>query len=892
MKKSLLTLLVGGLSIATVVYAAETTQPEDELLLALTTNFRPARPASADAATNVVAQPGPAQPAPVAPTPAPAVQVAPAPAPTPAPAPAPVTAPAPKPAPAPQPVVMDAEREEIEQAAREELIRRQEAQLAARQLLAEGHLLYDQRNYEAAVQKYEQALQTLPRARATEDDIADALDGLNRTYFRLAEVSLEAGDRAKAREHAQKALQHNPNSRAARSVMSRVEREERVAKARKEQPLPPTRPDRTEDFLKTQGQIKELFREGKILMNSGQYDEAENRFQQILLLDSYNSDAHIFLDELNQRRLSLAKVGTDSSRNERLWEVGKAWIPRIPGDVKLPDTKQSGPIGGAAGATAAITERLNRIVFPEINLRDAVITDVIPYLSEESRRLDTNENIGVNIVLNLGEGSEGGFTAPAAVAPAMGLGPEGAFAPEQPMMPAAPELANVRRVTVSLRRIPLIDALKLITAAANLKFRIEPTAIVVLPKDAPEGELITRSYPVQSGVLPTLVSQPGGGGGGFGGGDDFTALGSSGAQVSVGDVKKLFTDAGVPFPQGSSLIYNERTSRIIIRNTPEGIEIFEKVLADFNVVPNQVEIEAKFIDISQSDLDELGFEWKVGHKLFGDLDATGGNVPFGDVPDLAAGEGDITGGLRDSTVVQGNALDALLGLGGAVTPNNLGTLRGVLTNPQFEVILRALAQKKSTDLLSAPKITTISGQAAQLRVVQEFIYPTEYEPPQVGDNVVSPPIPGAFKTRELGVLLNVTPTIGADGYTVNLTVIPEVSEFLGFIDYSPGETINITTDVDGNTRETRSPNTILQPLFSSRNLTTQVLMWDGQTIVLGGLIREDINKIDDKVPFLGDIPFLGRLFRSKVDIRSKRNLLIFVTANIVDPAGNKINRGD
>ena len=198
----------------------------------------------------------------------------------------------------------------------------------------------------------------------------------------------------------------------------------------------------------------------------------------------------------------------------------------------------------------------------------------------------------------------------------------------------------------------------------------------------------------------------------------------------------------------------------------------------------------------------------------------------------------------------------------------------------------ALAQKKSTDLLSAPRITTISGNAAQIRIVQEFIYPTEYEPPQVSENKITPPIPSGFKTREVGVLLNVTPQVGADGYTINLTLIPEVSEFLGFIDYSPGS----VTETGPSNTVTTVPFKIQQPLFASRNVTTSVVVWDGQTVVLGGLMREDINKVDDKIPFLGDIPFIGRLFRSKVDSRSKRNLLIFVTANLIDPAGNKVHK--
>src|SRR5204863_562532 len=120
---------------------------------------------------------------------------------------------------------------------------------------------------------------------------------------------------------------------------------------------------------------------------------------------------------------------------------------------------------------------------------------------------------------------------------------------------------------------------------------------------------------------------------------------------------------------------------------------------------------------------------------------------------------------------------------------------------------------------------------------------------------------------------------------------PEVSEFLGFLDYSPGNVTSVSaSNAVFGAQLTTVPIKIQQPLFSSRNLTTSVVLWDGQTVVLGGLIREDMQKIDDKTPFLGDIPIAGRLFRSKVTSRTKRNLLIFVTARLVDAAGNLIHR--
>jgi general secretion pathway protein D len=81
----------------------------------------------------------------------------------------------------------------------------------------------------------------------------------------------------------------------------------------------------------------------------------------------------------------------------------------------------------------------------------------------------------------------------------------------------------------------------------------------------------------------------------------------------------------------------------------------------------------------------------------------------------------------------------------------------------------------------------------------------------------------------------------------------------------------------------------VQPVFASRNVTTSMIVWDGHTVVMGGLIREDLVTFSDKVPLLGDIPILGRLFRSEGKRSEKRNLLIFVTARLVDPAGNPVN---
>ena len=115
---------------------------------------------------------------------------------------------------------------------------------------------------------------------------------------------------------------------------------------------------------------------------------------------------------------------------------------------------------------------------------------------------------------------------------------------------------------------------------------------------------------------------------------------------------------------------------------------------------------------------------------------------------------------------------------------------------------------------------------------------------------------------------------------------PEVVEFDGFINY--GSPITAGEDLAGNP-VIITENRIVMPVFNTRRVTTQVTIWDGQTVALGGLIREDIQDVEDKIPYLGDLPVFGRLFRSSVELHLKRNLTIFVTAQLMDPAGMPVH---
>src|SRR5271170_513656 len=136
---------------------------------------------------------------------------------------------------------------------------------------------------------------------------------------------------------------------------------------------------------------------------------------------------------------------------------------------------------------------------------------------------------------------------------------------------------------------------------------------------------------------------------------------------------------------------------------------------------------------------------------------------------------------------------------------------------------------------------------------------------------------------EIGPTLDVVPVVLSDGYTINLTLIPQL---LQFDQYDPVPTVPGVTVANVVTIPT------VLPHFTVREVVTTVNIWDNQTVVLGGLISSTINSTKDKVPFLGDLPLVGRLFQSQSKVTEKKNLMIFVTATIVDPAGNRVHSDD
>ncbi len=176
---------------------------------------------------------------------------------------------------------------------------------------------------------------------------------------------------------------------------------------------------------------------------------------------------------------------------------------------------------------------------------------------------------------------------------------------------------------------------------------------------------------------------------------------------------------------------------------------------------------------------------------------------------------------------------------------------GILSADQASALLKKLSQQKGIDLMSAPSVTTKSGQKATIEVVREFIYPTEFEPAkQLGkDQPVIPTTPTAFEMRPVGVRMELNPTLLEDG-SIDLTLTPEVTSFEGFMDY--GKSIGKPGDASG---ALLTENKIQQPIFHSLKTTTSIIMQPGQSIVFGGLGSPENTPLTDRLPKTKDLVF-------------------------------------
>ncbi len=548
-------------------------------------------------------------------------------------------------------------------------------------------------------------------------------------------------------------------------------------------------------------------------------------------------------------------------RTRMLENVQEAWNAPQAGGEKPDAGNRPRELTAEEKRAAALRHKLENIRIPDIAFQDAGIQQVVMELSATCRELDP-EHTGVNLMV---------------------------FGTAKMILPP---------ITFSGTDLSAIETLDIITQISGLKYEVRPNMVSLIPVDY---ELPQQMVSVEFNIMPSVGAK--------------MAARTGGQPAGLLDVRDFFST--VPFPSGASAQYNPEFNVLLVRNVPKHLEKVTALLDLYNrraieARSRQVEIETKFIEVSQGALDELGFDWTLGTAgtdlAAGKLAMPGGQKLFTD--SLRAGQDAFNPGVNQA----GRATSFNSYAGAVADPTGTGLIGTAgelliqkVKGTPVDLVIRALERTAGADLLSAPKILTKSGEPASIHVGEVHWFPTAFD---VGIERYSQPslIPLNYVEEKTGVMLEVTPELDPETGTINMKLSPEIRELAGFDEQHVAtiwpeygdESLDMNSDTPANNslidfltrREesrTASADRLVarRPIFKTRKVNTTVTIEDGSTIAMGGLIKEQLETFKDSVPILGKIPLLGRLFRSEGERSTKRNLLIFVTANQVNASGYK-----
>ena len=622
--------------------------------------------------------------------------------------------------------------------------------------------------------------------------------------------------------------------------------------------------DANPDYALRQEKVSVLLEKGRRQYLYGDYQGARSTFRQIETLDADNIQAKAYQRLISEKLEDSGRLTYLATREAMMDEVNKMW--------QRPQVYTGNNVGTIGQKTDSVVEvKLRDIIIPNVNFPDpgVPLAHAINTLSALSVDYDksTDGKKGVNIVL---------FDA-----------------------------GEAKNVVLALRDLSLGQILDWVTQQAGYQYDIEKDTIVVRKaNEAANASMDTMDFPITGATVTRMIGFKAAGGGAdssdpFGGG-----VGGGGGENKEEPIKQFLIKAGVEFGPGASLAFDG--TKLWVTNSRRNLDKVRNILLRYNEI-KQVEIEAKFMEVNQGALKELGFNWNVYNM---DADGKSKNVLFATnnrtlgqtTSDIQAGSQPITI-LQPADQVQPGAenpytvpqvipgLPSTINLGSSAI-NATNTLLGVINGYNVDLVVSALEQKQGSDLLCAPKVTVISGVTATITVSQQMRYPETWGDVQsnVGTSsstgngssagvTITPGTPQDFTTTDVGVVMTVTPNVEEDG-SINLVLNPKVTEFEGFMEYG-----GVAVALSAGTIVT-VPSGFIQPVFSVREVNTTVTVFDGATVVMGGLVREEVRSVNDQVPILGDIPLIGRLFKSKGESRQKKNLLIFVTANRISPGGS------
>ena len=494
-------------------------------------------------------------------------------------------------------------------------------------------------------------------------------------------------------------------------------------------------------------------------------------------------------------------------------------------DVRATWAVQSTPKSSAT--SEGVQQYAKRVILPQIHIDRVPLAETLKVISDVIRTHTTNERT-VNFIL-----ADPKKTAP--------------------------------EVDLDIRDVSLERVLHYLSEMTQFTVLYEGNTVIFRDPSLKQT-LRTCIFPISRGSVLQILS--------------YTDLHNSDEEKKLSEeerLKQFFQRIGIPM-NDKNVGFAYDGSNLIVTHEELWLQRIEAILQQYRQC-KQIAIEAKFLEVTQGVLDELGLKFSTGTQK-------GARVG---VSDLTL--------LRQISVLNGtgdnmNGIDMAGALNYGSGYDNFIDALPVLNRYQSHVVLRAIEQNTDSDLMCTPKVTVLSGRKAEIVIADEFRYPQSYRDgiANVGNDgrgstaagvAILAGAPENFTTRNVGIEMTVTPVAEYNGY-IHLTLEPKVTQLAGFSEYGGA---NVTSSSSGTKNYSAG---FTQPTFATRKIKTELSIKSGSTVVMGGLTREEVKETHDRIPLFGDIPIFGKLFQSKGKTSQKKNLLIFVTANLVDENGQYI----
>ena len=674
---------------------------------------------------------------------------------------------------------------------------------------------------------------------------------------------------------------------------TRQDAEERLIKVSPDTLKPELRSD--------EKRIENYLAEAKVLMKHRQFEDARRKVEEVFKLNPFNQEAAYIVSQIYSEYYISGYHRSIADARAMLAAEEWTWVE--PTFYQGPAQEKNPTVQVRSGGDQEIQKKLDTIVLPEVRFNGLAVSEVLKSLERQSKQYDParsanmtkEEENNLGVIIDYGVRGSGETVSSGAEQKNPQEMEDATTEAKQQVAVQAPT-ADVSEIEVrfNVKDATLREVLDYLSFLTDLPYYITAERVVFGTKN---DELQTYTFNLSAEALGRISGDDGNSdateAGGDGGGENMdvpVAQNRSKITLDSDMLKSYFANNfGISFDVPDSAI-SYINGKLTVTNTPDNMSLMRDALRLLNRSKTLVQIELKSIELSERDEEDLGFEWSLSPSV----SARGDRITAGQGTNALAGE---------ALNFLGSALGESSVLGKLnIFPDILGSWKpfGIDEALNISLTISALDRNTRTEAISAPSVTVLDTQTAQVDLTTSYYFPDswedlEFESDDDGDNpdgyTLRPPTPEFGDATPLGTTFTVTPTVKSNNI-IKLSLRPTIT--------SQGKPDEELIDVeiqtlDGNNQPIPGASdnrtyTIWKPSIVTRKVSLSVNVYDGETIVIAGLANSELDTRLDKIPFLGDLPLIGRLFQRQSETSSRSNLLFFVTARLISDSGNQVNR--